>query len=250
MRKSSRRPCFRRTARPSQAPVGIVPVKVWNAADGTLLRTLAGHSSAVLSISFSPDGKRIAGGSSDHTVIIWDMQTGKLLTTLKDAENPVAFSPDGATLATGTEVHALKIWDVRQWKELHTLEGHTDLLTALAFSPDSKVVGTGSADTDALLWNALLWQEATRLRLQLGWVRSVTFTPDSKTFLAGAGRVVQFYDVQNGSNLKTLQTPFEIVNGIALSPDGKTLAVAGTFKSGTETAGMENKAALYSLSEF
>jgi WD40 repeat protein len=38
------------------------PIKLWNL-DGKELRTLTGHSNAVLSVAFSPDGKTIASGS-------------------------------------------------------------------------------------------------------------------------------------------------------------------------------------------
>lgn len=225
-------------------------VRLWNPDTGSLLRNLSGHSLAVLSIAFSPDSKRIAGGSSDHTVTIWDAQTGKLLKTLENVENPIAFSPDGNLLATGNEAHTLKIWKIPQeddknakWEVLKTLAGHTEAIVSAAFSPDGKVAGTGSADTDAILWNAVNWQESDRVRLHLGWVRSVTFMPDSKVFLAGAGRVVQFYDAQTGTNLKTLRTPFDIVTGIALSHDGKLLAVAGTFKSSADSAEVDKKQA-------
>ena len=245
-------------------------VRLWNPANGNLLRALTGHNLAVLSIAFSSDGKRIAGGSSDNTVTIWDAQTGKLLKTLQDAENPVAFSPDGTFLATGTEAHDLKIWKrdttgkSEQWAMLKTLPGHTESIVSVAFSPDGKAAGTGSADTDALLWDAVNWQESNRLRLHLGWVRSVTFTPDSRMFLAGAGGVVQFYDAQTGAVVKTLQTPFTIITGIALSADAKMLAVTGTFKGDVATAAtgspvtdksvadkqMDNKAIVYTISDF
>ncbi len=245
-------------------------VRLWNPDTGSLLRVLTGPSLAVLSIAFSPDSKRIAGGSSDHTVTIWDAQTGKPLKTLEESENPVAFSPDGSLLAVGNENHTMKVWKVPQdkgkaarWEMLHTLAGHTESIMSVAFSPDGKWAGTGSADTDALLWNAVNWQESDRLRLHLGWVRSVTFTLDSKMFLAGAGHVVQFYDSQTGNILKTLQTPFDIVTGIALSRDGNQLAIAGTFKSSADPAEvgkqqadtdaadrqMEKKAIIYTVSD-
>jgi hypothetical protein len=65
---------------------------------------LEGHTDAVTSVAFSPDGKRLATGSNDNTAKIWDLDSAKALMTLEghtDAVNSVAFSPDGKRLATG-----------------------------------------------------------------------------------------------------------------------------------------------------
>ncbi|PVH70823.1 NACHT-domain-containing protein [Cadophora sp. DSE1049] len=79
-----------------------------------LLQTLEGHSSWVLSVAFSPDGKQIVSGSDDNTVRLWDATTGAALQTLK------GHSTTGAPL--------------------QTLKGHS--VTSVAFSPDGKLLPT------------------------------------------------------------------------------------------------------------
>ena len=78
-------------------------VKVWDAQTGQELLTLKGHTAAVMSVAFSPDGKRLATRwLRDRTVKVWDAQTGQEALTLKGHTahvRSVAFSPDGKRLA-------------------------------------------------------------------------------------------------------------------------------------------------------
>jgi WD40 repeat protein len=56
---------------------------VWDAHSGEKLLTLQGHSHWVRSVSWSPDGKRLATGSSDKTALVWDAHSGDKRLTLQ-----------------------------------------------------------------------------------------------------------------------------------------------------------------------
>jgi WD40 repeat protein len=76
---------------------------------------LDGHSGAVCSLAFSPDGQRLASGSRDDTIKVWHVKTGELLHDFEggscwEGVLSVSFSQDGQTLAAGLEGGEIKVW--------------------------------------------------------------------------------------------------------------------------------------------
>jgi hypothetical protein len=97
---------------------------MWDVAGGRELHTLRGHTGAVRSVSWSPDGTRLATGSVDGTAKVWDAAGAHELLTLKGhagAVRSVAWSPDGTRLATAGDDGRASVWDaadaraVQQW---------------------------------------------------------------------------------------------------------------------------------------
>ena len=79
-------------------------------------------------MAFSPDGKRIASGSDDQTVKVWDADSGARNATLKVHASRVwgvAFSPDGKRIASASADDTVMVWDALGGQRLLTLKGHT-----------------------------------------------------------------------------------------------------------------------------
>jgi WD40 repeat protein len=91
---------------------------VWDLETGTELLSLSGHGATVWGIAFTPDGKRIATGSNDETVRIWDAMTGEelLVLPLPALSLQVLFSPDQTRLVVQglccTKVYLTQIEDL------------------------------------------------------------------------------------------------------------------------------------------
>jgi WD40 repeat protein len=98
---------------------GAGTLTMWDAQTGVILRNLKGHMNAVWSATFSPDGQRLATGSQDEAVRLWDLETGQEVLTLR-FPNPVsvvafhstiAFSPDGKRLVAGVGHNTVTVWE-------------------------------------------------------------------------------------------------------------------------------------------
>ena len=73
-----------------------------------------GHTDAINSVAFSPDGTRLASGSSDNTVRLWDVSTETSIAAFEHSDSvfSVAFSPDGMTLASASQDNTVILWDI------------------------------------------------------------------------------------------------------------------------------------------
>jgi serine/threonine protein kinase len=125
------------------------------------------HVSWVSSVSFSPDGKFLASGSSDWTVKVWGVGSWREVATLWGHENwvlSVSFSPDGKFLASGSSDVTVKVWGVGSWREVATLKGHRGYVRSVTFSPDGKFLASGSWDKTVKVWGVGSWREVATLR--------------------------------------------------------------------------------------
>ncbi len=212
---------------------------LFNSTESTpqLIRYLSGHSDAVRGVDFSPDGKTLAVGSYDNTIILWDMQTGQRigepLTRHTDDIYAVAFSPDGKTLASAGADNMIVLWDLETHTQIgEPLTGHIVSVGppgvgSVAFSPDGKILASGGYDKTVILWDVQTHRQIGEpLKIHNDAVASVAFSPDGKTLASGSiDNTIILWDVETHRQTgEPLQGHSGRVFSVAFSPDGKTLA--------------------------
>ena len=199
--------------------------------------SLQGHEAGICveaCLAFSPDGQRLASGSWDHTIKMWNVDSGLLLQTLqghKDLVLSIAFSPNGLLLASSSADSTIKLWDATTGELLKTLEEDSlntgSWISSLAFSPDGQLLAAEGDDNSIKLLNL---SNGLLLQTFLGHenvINSVQFSPDG-LFIASASAdgSIKLWEVNSGHLLQTFigESDKKEILSIAFSPDGLLLA--------------------------
>ena len=189
-----------------------------------LVAVLRGHSESVNVLSFSPDGSRLASGSYDKTVRLWDGATGIPIATLDGHSEPVtsiSFSPDGSRLASGSYDKTVRLWDGSTGLPIATLNGHSESVTSISFSPDGFRLASGSYDKTVRLWDGASGVLIATLEGHL----ILPFSPDGSEPASGLDdNIARLWDGSTGAPIATLEGHSQSVSSLLFSPDGSRLA--------------------------
>src|SRR5262249_46600167 len=213
-------------------------IRLWDVAAGAELPPLTNLGGRAIQIAYSPDGTLLAavGDVNGPLVRVWDVATGQpLLTPAASAAWRTcagAFGPDGRTLAAGMEPAEVWLWDVGTGKEVARLTGMGERVRWIGFHPDGQsLVAAGGLTGNAVY----LWDLATRKhRLLSGHgsgVLSGAWRADGRLLFTAGGTdgTVRLWDLTGDRPrsrvLPVIPPNVPWLHGIALSPEGRHLAV-------------------------
>lgn len=226
-------------------PLKIADVTLWDTATGQT-RVLKGHTNFILAVRFSSDGTRLAAGSMDKTVLIWDTHTGQILNTLTsnmDYFDDLIFDARGLLLAVGSSHQETPQGGLEHYLEQWNLNlGETQAFTPntydvsvywMAFNPQGTLLATSMKEG---IWiQDLRSTGPVKKLLGIPPITPMVFSPDSALLavafdqqfegILGTGGVVQVWDIAASQARFSLENTTGRVNAIAFSPDGTKLAV-------------------------
>lgn len=201
-------------------------VRLWDLRTGKERQALDGHRNTVEAVTFSPDGRLLASGSSDRTIRLWDAATGRELRQLLGHGKGVTaltFTTDGKGLVSGGKDETVRLWDVASGRETRQFLGHDDIVITVAASPDGKLLASTGHDKTVRLW-ATATGDQLRVLVELKEVFALAFSPDGKMLATGSRGATQLLDVATGKVIFSASYDNDPVHALAFSADGKLLA--------------------------
>ena len=215
--------------------------------------TYTGHSDAVFAVAWSPKESRIASGSSDNTVHIWDATTGGNVVRYTQHQKPIhalAWSPDGSSIVSGSQDGIAQVWQAGTGNMLavykaQRLPGTAYGVMAVGWSPDGTYIASGGDDNVVQIWEALTGNPVRAYKEQQKMIRCLAWSPDG-TYIASGGddSKVYVWEARTGKTVTTYTRHSGYISSLAWSLDGQyiissdegpggsdpTIAVGGSHK--------------------
>ncbi len=236
-------------------------IRLWNTTD--LLRpliSLAGHTSDIYSLAFSPNQQWLASTGPDRTVRLWDMTNPTAQPHILEGPSfwSMAFSSTGRWLAAGSYDGTVRLWDMKKpslpTEPSFVLNTQNYGVRSLAFSPDERRLVTGGNIAGCSDRNTLVWDLTKKnpnpnpisLSAHCDVVSDVALSPNSKWVATaswdGTAKLWDLTSSNPSASAKIIKfDPVGRVVQVAFSPDGHWLA-AGSWNSQVKLQDMNNLA--------
>ena len=211
-------------------------IGIWAIETGEQVNEWRAHSDVVMSLAALPDG-RLASGSADRTVKVWEPSATDPMRTFEGHEHSVlaiGALPDGRRLVSGSVDTTLMVWDIGSGRAVQRLTGHREQVAALAPLPDGNHVLSASDDRTLRLWDLSTGATVRVFEGHGNQVWAVALLQDGRRAIsASADGTLKLWDVASGEGLRTFSGHTHTVMKVAAMRDGSQFLSAsgdGTLK--------------------
>jgi WD40 repeat protein len=201
-------------------------------------KKLSGHTKQIYAVAFTSDSQRVVTGSYDHSLRLWRVRDGELITTMKghtDKVQSVAISPQEDIIASGSWDHTIRLWDGRTGQFIKTLANQGTPIGSLSFSPDGRylVSGVSSVPTNCHVWSIPDGKEIVTYRGHDNTVIATAVSPDGHVVATGGGnkQAIHLWSLRDGKLQQRLSGVGAAIWAVGFSADGRELGWGKTWKS-------------------
>ncbi|WP_284665604.1 WD40 repeat domain-containing protein [Myxococcus sp. SDU36] len=162
-------------------------VVLWAVPSATQVARLTGHTGKPWALAFDATGQRLASGSADHTVRVWDVARGAVSRVLEagDRVRAVAFLASGELLTAGMR-QPIRLWNPEDGRVRTSMDVRTVGVLSLAVAPQGALVASGGMGGEVKIWRLPDGALMGEVSGQQGFVSAVAFTSDGAWLAAAA----------------------------------------------------------------
>lgn len=206
------------------------PMHIWNTEPFQHSRTIETALPEVPCLEFSGQEGLLGASTWDGALALWRTDSGERvgrLTGLTAEMLDIRFSPDGRFVAASCRDDTVHIWEIEPLGHEYPLAAGSSEITSVAFDAGGKWLGVGCQDGLVTVWDVADRTKQLELNMSQGVPSSLDFSPKGDRFVVAVGKQVKLFDATSGECLQTFEKHTNLVQSVAFSPDGCTIASAG-----------------------
>jgi WD40 repeat protein len=220
-------------------------LKIWDLETGKYMRSPEKHVYDIAAVCVTSDGRKFVSGNVNNNLIVWDLESGRLLYELdggclvrSESEDYLGFgldqmfegfqhkelhlTPDGRRVLWSAGKQPPRVWDLETGKLLHKLEGHTDQINAISLTPDGRKAVSGSSDKTMIVWDLESGKPILTFEEPNDSVVAIRMTSDGQSAVSiYENDTVIIWYLKDGKQMLNFKCP--CATALSMTPDGRNV---------------------------